>query len=792
MTESSDPLSADWRRGFILTEDWQDTAGDCRATFWGRGEDGVFALHASLRPVLFVPQRVVLPEGVTVAERRSLTLRSFQRHPVDALYFLRQRDLLDARDLLRQAGVPVFEGDVGPCDRFRMERFIHASCAFAGPCRIVEGVRHYDHPRLQRADYRPRLSRMAFDIETGSARQLYALSIHFVDGAVEERQVFIAGFGRRRRESPTHYCHDAAGALRAFLDAVRRLDPDLLCGWNIVGFDLPFLQAVADETGVPLALGRDGGLLRLTESGNGRWHARLPGRVVLDGIQALKGSFFDFDDYRLETVARAVLGEGKLIATQGSDKQAEIDRLFREDKERLAEYNLRDSELVNGIIEKTALLDLLISRSLVSGMLLDRIGRSVAAFDHFFLPRLHRKGFVAPDRGAGDTPEALPGGLVLPSRPGLHAHVAVFDFRSLYPSIIRTFRICPYAWIMADTHPVRTPTGSAFSDTEHILPGYIEELMAVRARAKSEGHPELAQAVKILMNSFYGVMGAPASRFYNPVLPISITATGQWILRTAQAHLEGRGLGVLYGDTDSLFVRLREADLEAPHAACERLAAEVTAFFAEELRADFHVVSALQLEFQRYYRRLYLPHARNPHLSHSDETDGDAPAEGAAKRYAGLAVHPDGRTELLATGLECVRSDWTPLAQRVQRELLRRVFEDQPVDSWLRAQIRELRAGGFDGELVYRRRMRKAPASYTHAQPPHVRAARLLPAERQTGVVSYVMTCRGPVPVELPHADVDYAHYEEKQIRPVVEDLLGLQGRTFDEVCKDEQQLRLW
>ncbi|MEI8243479.1 MAG: DNA polymerase II [bacterium] len=791
MGEVQEKMAGDWCHGFLLTQEWQDTAGGCFATFWGKGDEGPFALRVNVRPVLFVTQGIALPEGLPMAERRSLPLRNFQRHPVEALYFLRQHDLFEARDRLRNRGMSMFESDIAPSDRHLMERFIHASCAFSGTPQAADGYRLYDQPRMQRAEYRPRLSRLAFDIETGSADQLYCIGCHFKDGAREERHVFVAAHGRHHKDSHVHYCHDTPGALAAFLELVCRLDPDLLCGWNIIGFDLPFLQDRCNELEMPFTLGRGRGALRLSE-GAGRGNAHVPGRVVVDGIPALKGSFFDFADFRLETVAHAVLGEGKTLSFERVDKQAEIDRLFREDKEKLAAYNLRDAELVNAIFDRTGLVALLVSRSLVSGLLLDRLGRSVAAFDHFFLPRLHRKGFVAPDRDAVEAGDSLPGGLVLPSQPGLHEHVVILDFRSLYPSIIRTFKICPYAWLMSEKDPVRTPTGATFSATEHILPDYIEELTAVRARAKTGGHPELAQAVKILMNSFYGVMGAPGCRFYNPVLPVGITATGQWVLRTAREHLEQQGYRVLYGDTDSLFVQLPPGDAAAPHAAGERLAGIVNAFLADKLQREFHVVSALDLEFQRYCRHFYLPAARNAHASHADDADGDSRHDGAAKRYAGLVVLPDGRTELLVTGLECVRSDWTPLAQRVQREVLSRIFRGEPFEEWLRQQVRELRAGRLDAELVYRRRLRKPPAAYTHNHPPHVRAALLLPPEQQSGTIAYVMTRRGPVPAGLPHADMDYEHYEDKQLRPVVEDVLEMKGRTFAGVVSGEEQLRLF
>ena len=486
--EMDAPSEAAWKPGFLLTQEWQDTPGGCVGTFWGCGPDGPFELRVPLRPVCFVPRGTVLPEGAPIAERRALNLQSFDRHPVDALYFSRQRDLRTLRDSLHAAGIPVYEGDLAPTERHLMERFVHGSCEYDGVLRRDgTGITTCVNPRLRRGEFVPRLSLMSFDIETGSAHQLYAIGYHFTDGDREERQVFMACTGRRRADPPVTFCGDTAGALKAFFAAILRLDPDVLAGWNILDFDLPFLQESCDQNGLALALGRRGLPARLNLNENaGHWHVLAPGRVIVDGIPALRGSFVHFESYSLDAVARTLLGQGKAIDFAGRDTQGEIDRLFREDKTALARYNLRDAELVTGIFAKTGLIDLLVGRSRISGLLMERLGRSVAAFDHFYLPRLHRKGFVAPDRDRAEAPEAQSGGLVLPSQAGLHMHVAAFDFRSLYPSIIRTFHICPYAGVMAGDHPLRTPTGACFSETEHILPDYVAELMAVRARAQTE------------------------------------------------------------------------------------------------------------------------------------------------------------------------------------------------------------------------------------------------------------------------------------------------------------------
>lgn len=789
--------AATWTPGFLLSQQWQDVPAGCLLTFWGRGPGGPFELRIMARPVLFVPRRCHLPAEAMPAERRSLDLHAVGGAEVDVLYFRHARDLRATREACARAGMPVFEGDINPASRYLMERFIRGSCEFSGAGVAHDGLSIHEAPRLRPGDWVPALSNLAFDIETGSSGQLYAIAYVFEEGARRERRVYLQGHGQARREPPVRFCASEAELLRQFIEDVQALDPDIISGWNILSFDLPFLADKCREWGLALALGRRRCESRLRESG-GRWQAEIPGRVVADGIPLLRALPLHLENLRLETVAQELLGEGKAPLAAGADKQTEIDRLFSVERMRLADYCLRDAELVMRIFGKTGLVGQMVARSRITGLPPDSLGRSIAAFDAFFLPRFHRKGYVAPDlREAVEPAEALPGGLVLPSRPGLHEHVVVLDFRSLYPSLMRTFHICPFAKLMADRDPIVTPTGHRFSAREHILPDYLAELMERRAQARAAGDAALAEAIKSLMNSIYGVLGSPACRFYDPDLALAISGSGQWVLREACAHIEACGYNVLYGDTDSLFAQLSLRDTAHPHAAGESLAASVNGFFKEVVKSRFGAVSALEMRFERYYRRLYLPaarHARGGAAAGDDEPEATGAARaGAAKRYAGLVCHPDGREELQVVGMESVRADWTALAHRVQREALALFFRGEPLTAWLRQEIAALRAGARAEELVYRRRLRKPLSAYAQAAPPHVQAARLLPVERRYRLdgVDYVMTLRGPMPLELPHDDYDFEHYIDRQIRPVVEGLLELEGRTFAGALSGQEQMRL-
>ena len=336
----------------------------------------------------------------------------------------------------------------------------------------------------------------------------------------------------------------------------KNIDPDIIIGWYVIGFDLQFIENKCRDLEIPFDIGRGKGRVIIRKRKQGNWFANIPGRIVLDGPPVLRMSFFSFEDYKLETVAQQLLEIGKTISPD-QNKVEEIERLFKEDKLKLAEYNLQDTILVYEIFKKAGLIELSVKRAQLSGMLLDRLGMMSAAFDHFLLPKIHEKKIVAPNIRDISLTEHSAGGYVLDPKPGIYDNVVVLDFKSLYPSIIQTFKIDPYSRLMAEVNPLVTPGGYSFSSTEHFLPDFINQLMKQRAEAVKKGIKSLSQAIKILMNSFYGVMGSTGCRFYHPHLPSAITSTGQWLLLQSKKYLESKNYEVVYGDTDSLFIGVK-------------------------------------------------------------------------------------------------------------------------------------------------------------------------------------------------------------------------------------------
>jgi DNA polymerase-2 len=759
---------------FLLSREWRDAGDGIEVVLWARAKEAPVRVRLSRQEaVMFVPRGVATRSGRRVP--RPLT--TLTGEPVDALYFRSQRALIEERERLREGSQTTLESDVKPSDRFLMERFVTGALQIEGVAAPRGGVLHFDDPRVRTADVKVDLSVLTLDIETDD---LGGPLLSAALATADHEWVVVRGEAPASCRSGTiAFERDEKSLLLRLFAEIVALDPDVICGWNVTAFDLTVLEARARSLGLPFAIGRAGERARVIPGSTPARPpvARVPGRVVLDGIATLKSATYSFERFTLEHVAQKLLGRGKKIAPT-SDPVAEIRRMHAEDVEKLAEYNLEDCRLVLDIVAKADLLGFAMERARLTGLPMDRQGGSVAAFDHLYLPRLHRRGVIAPDISFDVDVVPSPGGHVLDSVPGLYRDVLSFDFRSLYPSIIRTFRIDPLGLFQPGPDPVSGEDGATFAREGAILPDLIVKLHEARSAAMATSNAALSRAIKILMNSFYGVLGTPGCRFFDPRLPTSITRRGHAIIERARAFFEAEGLPVIYGDTDSLFVHVQRggATDEAIADRGRALASTLTRVLSEEIARDYRLESHLELRFESHYLRFLMPTTR--------ETN-----RGSKKRYAGSARRADGSTHLVVRGLEAIRRDWTPLARRVQLELLRRAFADEPFETWLKEVARDLQAGRLDEELVYRKRLRRDLDSYAKGHgrgaPPHVQAARLVESEGESaqGEIEYVMTARGSEPLEKRSAPIDYRHYLEKQLAPACDVLLPFLGTSFEKIA---------
>lgn len=665
-----------------------------------------------------------------------------------------------------------FGSGLSPADDFLIFTGIRGPVLLRGTRAAGRRVDYFLHnPEITPWDGNTTLVWLSLDIETDPRNQVRAISL--ADTRGNQAVLFWGESYHGIRDPRILICENEAQLLHRCAAMLLEWDPDVITGWNVAEFDMAVLFQRFQALGMDFDFGRAVGepsTLRKTNSGLTR--VLVPGRQVVDAMRIMRSSGLKFPDHRLETVANQILGRGKLIHQSGPEKIQLLETLRRESPQDYCLYCLEDATLVLDILKTTRMDELTVSRARLTGMNLEMSWTSIPAFERIYAMELIRRRVLPPAEKPQKPVTGAAGGTVLEPVPGLFSQVMVFDFRSLYPSIMRTFNIDPLSFQRAESiasppdnpeNLITAPNGARFSRQTGILPGLLDTYVTNREASLASGDEVGAFVYKILMNSFYGVLGSPGCTYGRTELAGAITGFGKVCLHFARDFFTRKGYSVLYGDTDSVFVTLPggvQGDLNARGSS---MAVQATAELGAYIQETYKVASRIQLRFETWYRRFLLPPLRS--------TLPGEPIRGRAKGYAGARGDPE---TIEIKGMEAARSDYTPLAQNFQRELLTLLFSDAPpetLERFVREFTASLTAGRLDDQLVYKKILRRPAQEYEKGAPPQVRAARLLGWTRQKGRIQYLMTTQGPQPLSIRHAPIDYAHYVQHQLLPVWQSL---------------------
>lgn len=819
-------------KGFLISRQWRESNNSLLLRYWLNTEKGPLLIEQTSQEGIFFVEQPHLEQALGLIKNlyhrtRPLALKSFSQHAVSGVYFTNQKNLRTAAKRLKEHKISPLESDVRTVDRYLMERFI-TSTMLVTTTSVSEQhsipkdkYQHICNAKLKPCHYPPKLRIISFDIETNYLENtLLSIAVYSED----IQRVFLLGTSQQQN---CFSFNSEKTLLIAFMDWLQDHDPDLLIGWNCINFDLRFLHNTCQRLGLKFNIGRNNEAIEWRTNSNNKsasskgtehYFVLVPGRAILDGIDTLKSATFSFESFTLDYVAYEMLGRGKLIDST-VNKADEILRLYHEDQHAFIKYNIEDCVLVWDIFKKAKLIEFAVERARLTGLPLDKIGGSVAAFENQYLPRLHRQGYVAPNLPEDPQGVGSPGGYVMDSAPGLYSNVLVLDFKSLYPSIIRSFMVDPYGLAEGDRFNQAAQTsalpnahynkqtdynkslfskgfnGAFFKKQDSILPSLIENLWQARDQAKQDNNEALSQAIKIIMNSFYGVMGTPGCRFFDARLPSSITLRGHNIMLRTRELIEEKGYEVIYGDTDSLFVWLNQPDsIKAADKIGKELASFITHWWKIHLEQEYQLQSALELEYETHYSRFLMPTIRGSQ-------------QGSKKRYAGLVCQEDfsfnkpdtSRYKLIFKGLEAVRTDWTPLAREFQKNLYQRIFLNQSFKAYITDVIADIYKGLCDDKLVYRKRLRRNLSEYKRNVPPHVQAARKAdtaavqagqkPQYENGGWIEYFYTLQGPEPKDYLNSPLDYELYITRQIEPIVDGIVTFLGTSFAEITSKQINL---
>lgn len=623
---------------------------------------------------------------------------------------------------LENKGYKTYEGDVGPAKRFMLD---------------------YD---VQITDFE-NINIWYFDIETDDSVGgiEYETKNGFTTVKAKDRVLSIAAVDKNGKEF--FYSHeDEPTLLKMFNQALVDEKVDMLSGWNSKDFDMDYLKGRMRHNRI-----RHGYL-------NNILHEDMMKRVQY---------FYSKDptarqsitSYSLNSIAEYFLGEQKV-----EHEGMKIIDMYNDNFELFKEYNLQDCRLLLQLENKLGLIALTYHMFQMCQVTAQNWSM-VKTIDNFILSSANKKGihyptnrqYLVPDK---DERVQYLGAYVLDPPPGVYDNVYVFDFKSLYPNIIRTFNISPEIYSSKKKEGIETPgtdsngeiKGKAWYDKKPgIIPTKIglllEERAAIRKKQRDveKGSSEWnllnvkQLVVKELANSIYGVLGNQYFRSFSIDIAESITATGQYLIKYLKEYYEKRDIQVIYGDTDSVFLSL------PPGTDIPKLIQSSNDDLAAHLKKDFGVnICTIELDLDKTFSRFIIE---------SKKKYAGIPGTDLPKRLGGIAPK--------ISGLEAIKRDNIKPATEFQRGILDRILYNRGGLDSIRRYIKRYRnklynkPWSLDDISIYKRLGKhvdlykaKKDSTKKYTAPLHVRIAKELDdneLKKGGAIIQYIITGTGPL-----------------------------------------------
>jgi len=555
-------------------------------------------------------------------------------------------------------------------------------------------------------------------------------------------------------------------ALEAFVNYVRNFDPDIIVGYGVNGQEWPYLNERCKRLGLRLHVDKAGTEPHTSVYG----HVSITGRANVD--------LFDFADEFPEVKVKTLENLADYLGVMKIEKRTLIEDVdfadYWDDKDKreiLKRFSMDNTRCVMGIAD--AILDFAMQLSNLVGLPLDHIGTAAVGFrvEWFLMKHAQKIGELVPKR-IEQPYRPYVGAVVLKPEPGLHESIAVLDFKSMYPNIMITYNLSPDTYV-SPKEP--TPSSGAYEAPEvrHRFrkepAGFYKEVLShlinvrdeIRSKMKKVSPESLEyrvldarqKAVKVITNASYGYAGWIGARWYIKPVAEAATAWGRHTILTAIEMAEKAGLKVVYGDTDSIFLKHEPEKIE-------------------KLSKEIEEKQGLEIKPDKVYVRIFFTEAK--------------------KRYAGLL--PDGQLDIV--GLEVIRGDWAAVAKKVQEKVLEIVLKEQSPK----------RAAKFVQQFIYELRQKRVPyrdlivwktltkpVEEYEVKASHVEAAKMLMEKGwklavgdKIGYVAVVGTGRLYERVKpyvfASYDEVDVEYYVSKQVVPAAARVLESFGVTEEQL----------
>ncbi|HMK48261.1 MAG TPA: DNA-directed DNA polymerase [Methanocella sp.] len=569
--------------------------------------------------------------------------------------------------------------------------------------------------------------------------------------------------------------------IRDFVHFVHEYDPDVIIGYNQDAFDWPYIMERAKGHKIRLGVSRDG-TVPMHGRGGVQKKVKLIGRLNVDLYQVAAR---DVDGIKIKTLDNVADYLGIMKKDERVNiPPAEIFRYWDDPalRKTLTAYTQDDVVSTFGIGRELLPLQYEFVRMIHEP--LDNVskmgrGRQVEAYLSYIA---YEHGELIPSR-AGEV-ETYAGGFVFEPVKGIHKNVAALDFSAMYPSIMIAYNISPDTVCKADDIDCSDPAPDVGHRFKKSPKGFFTTILKDLVTHRSTLKKRLAvtdrngseyrlldirqKSIKILTNAFYGYTGWAQAKWYRRECAEATSAWGRYFIKKANDIAVEMGLEVLYGDTDSLFVKSKS----------KKGLIVIVQQFIQQVKSEL----PLDMDVDNVYRIIFFTESK--------------------KRYAGLTE----RGDIVVRGLEVRRGDWCELAKDLQSEVIRIILEEEnpaKAAKFVKDTIDRVKNGKVAlDDLIIHKTLTKSVARYESAQA-HVKAAeraKELDISAEIGSkISYVIV-KGPgtlsdraYPVDMfqgfrdgrlhtrnRNYEIDTDYYVDKQLVPTALRILGYFGYSED------------
>jgi DNA polymerase elongation subunit (family B) len=582
-----------------------------------------------------------------------------------------------------------------------------------------------------------------------------------------------------------YFSGEEENILKYFLSLISNYD--IITGWNTSGFDLPYIRGTY--------------VRQYNEYGKEIEKKWIDGRMQLYGLEFdwYKVATIDMlerarkvfkedaslKSYSLENVSQYFLGHGKVKF------EGKVIDLYNSDPEKFKEYNIQDVKLLKELDEEIGMIDLIAKECAMSRTLVrDFKGLYVSeVLDNMILREARAQGIRCPSKKKGDHVDYV-GGAVFDPQVGMFKNVYVFDFKSLYPSIILTSNI-GFDTVFPNSRIdhsilIRNPGSQVhfLKDRQSIIATVVERLVEERQEYKNKRLELVAQGkmkskayekaraneiiIKELSNSVYGIMGLQSGRYYSLEIAESITKMGHFLLHFSRDFFNSIGLNVIYGDTDSVFVEDKESKLDV-----------------EEALKRYHYELELKLrEYNITKSWVYLKY----------EKKFESIIMMAKKMYAGKVTNIEGKDveEFVAKGMDLVKKATLPIMIESQQTLIDMCLQgssEEEIQEKVNYYKNMMLTKDFTfDELKISTKIGKEMSDYKNLNAPHIRIAKELielHGSLDDVEVSYVVVDHSSDPSTLAHSGTftgvfDRTYYWNNKVLPGIVRVLQIVYHHID------------